>query len=702
MTGNFTKITADAKARLRLESEIAADGYTLLPDGRNRKCCCPFHMEKTPSFKVQIEKQFFHCFGCGAQGDVLNWISFRLFKKLESNGAEFVAVLRDACARAGIEFPERGNESRPARVPSKPKAIYPTTEELRAAAERQASMRGEILTQWNEYVNPLDDAIELVTIRLECNDNKRFLQAVPVVGGFSFAGIKSGKNPLFNRRRVAASQSVLVVEGEKCVLALEELGIVATTSPGGAKAAKKADWTPLTGKNVTIWPDNDTNGNAYAADAVSELRKLSLAPTMNLIDPKPLNLGDGGDVVDFLAGIQGDDVAKIDAVAKIIDSAQAIGSLAEHDAVAVPATDATEPPEAPESMFRWPAIVDVATALQSPTPRPDELIKHIAFVGAKISLSSTSKGHKTFIQIDLAHSVATGTPWMGHGVKRGRVLYINLELLPYSFETRHAAIAQKKGIAPEPGMFEVLHLRGYQVTIEQLQQYLRRQIGDTEYALIIVDPLYKLLGGRSENDASEMGGLLNCLEAIAHHAGAAIVVAHHFAKGSAAGKAQLDRSSGSGVVGRDGDAIITLTDHEEENCVTFEVTVRDFPPVPATVMKWVFPCFEPRAELDPRKLKKATNQLSPVTQADILAEVSESLPQQRQEIIEKVITKTGRGEKAVRDAFNKTKHLLIEERLKRSGTSDLFRYTRKETVAIVARPAIVSCHDLGGDDGSSP
>ena len=325
----------------------------------------------------------------------------------------------------------------------------------------------------------------------------------------------------------------------------------------------------------------------------------------------------------------------------------------------------------------WPEIVDAVTALRTPAPRPEELIQGVAFVGSKISLSSTSKGHKTYLQIDMAHSVATGAAWMEHPVKQGRVLYVNLELLPYSFESRLAAIIRKKGVAPDPGMLDILHLRGLSVTIEDLQQHLRAKISGKQYALIIVDPLYKLLGDRSENDASQMGDLLNRLEAIAHHAGAGIVVAHHYAKGSAAGKSQMDRAAGSGVVARDGDAILTFTEHEEPDCVTFEMTLRDFPPVPASVLRWVYPTFEPMAELDPCKLKKSPTQAAPITQADILSEVSESLPLQRHEIIEKVMKKTSRGEKAVRDAFNKTVHLLKSERLKRSGTKDLVRFTIK-------------------------
>lgn len=85
--------------------------------------------------------------------------------------------------------------------------------------------------------------------------------------------------PLYGLDRLAdrPHAPVIVCEGEKAADAAEQLlpDYVAVTSPGGAKAAKAADWSPLKGRNVRIWPDADTAGEAYARDVVEMLVKLA-------------------------------------------------------------------------------------------------------------------------------------------------------------------------------------------------------------------------------------------------------------------------------------------------------------------------------------------------------------------------------------------------------------------------------------------
>ena len=66
-----------------------------LSGGRDYKACCPFHDEKTPSFTVSPEKQFYHCFGCGAHGTAIGFL-------MDYDRMSFVEAVEDLAARAGL------------------------------------------------------------------------------------------------------------------------------------------------------------------------------------------------------------------------------------------------------------------------------------------------------------------------------------------------------------------------------------------------------------------------------------------------------------------------------------------------------------------------------------------------------------------------------------------------------------------------
>jgi putative DNA primase/helicase len=106
------------------------------------------------------------------------------------------------------------------------------------------------------------------------------------------------RRPLYSLDMLAARPDapVLVCEGEKSADAAARLfpDFVTTTSPGGCKAAAKADWTPLAGRTVTIWPDADEPGSIYAAKVASMLQGLGCQ--VSLIDAMalPAIAPDGG------------------------------------------------------------------------------------------------------------------------------------------------------------------------------------------------------------------------------------------------------------------------------------------------------------------------------------------------------------------------------------------------------------------------
>lgn len=79
-------------------SEIIGQRVKLTRAGREFKGCCPFHKEKTPSFYVNDDKQFYHCFGCGAHGDAIRFL-------VEHDNTPFPEAVEQLAGRAGVPLP---------------------------------------------------------------------------------------------------------------------------------------------------------------------------------------------------------------------------------------------------------------------------------------------------------------------------------------------------------------------------------------------------------------------------------------------------------------------------------------------------------------------------------------------------------------------------------------------------------------------
>jgi DNA primase len=87
----------EIRSRLTLSSVIGKK-VKLTRAGREFKACCPFHREKSPSFYVNDDKQFYHCFGCGAHGDVIGFL-------MQHDNLSFVDAVEGLAAEAGLQMP---------------------------------------------------------------------------------------------------------------------------------------------------------------------------------------------------------------------------------------------------------------------------------------------------------------------------------------------------------------------------------------------------------------------------------------------------------------------------------------------------------------------------------------------------------------------------------------------------------------------
>ncbi|WP_028023571.1 DNA primase [Enterovibrio calviensis] len=92
----------DLLARLDIVELIDAR-VKLKKQGKNYGACCPFHNEKTPSFTVSQEKQFYHCFGCGVHGNAIDFV-------MEFDRLEFVEAIEELASQLGLDVPREQSD----------------------------------------------------------------------------------------------------------------------------------------------------------------------------------------------------------------------------------------------------------------------------------------------------------------------------------------------------------------------------------------------------------------------------------------------------------------------------------------------------------------------------------------------------------------------------------------------------------------
>ncbi|WP_448246783.1 DNA primase [Thalassotalea agariperforans] len=89
--------------------EIVESRISLKKAGKNYQACCPFHTEKSPSFTVSRDKQFYHCFGCGAHGNAISFL-------MEYERLEFVDCIEELASLHGLEVPREDDNQTPAQL----------------------------------------------------------------------------------------------------------------------------------------------------------------------------------------------------------------------------------------------------------------------------------------------------------------------------------------------------------------------------------------------------------------------------------------------------------------------------------------------------------------------------------------------------------------------------------------------------------
>lgn len=242
-----------------------------LPEGKRQGnryvCCCPFHSEKSPSFGVKIDEGLYHCFGCGAGGDMIKLYA-ELNQLTVADAARRLAEQLGIQAEPPAEKPKRKGQKWVQVVPAPESVPPPTLRHFHYGLpdanwvyhDADGRVFGYIArftkSEGGKEVMPCTWARELIT-----GEEK-----------WSWLGFPKPR-PLYGLPELLAKPEarVVVVEGEKCAEALGKFGALVTTWQGGGKAVAKTDWTPLKGRKVTIWPDRDRKTYTEKETKVAEL-----------------------------------------------------------------------------------------------------------------------------------------------------------------------------------------------------------------------------------------------------------------------------------------------------------------------------------------------------------------------------------------------------------------------------------------------
>jgi len=331
--------------------------------------------------------------------------------------------------------------------------------------------------------------------------------------------------PLYHLNRIAAhpDRPVVVTEGEKAADAAGKLfpDRVIITSPGGCLAAGKADWTPLKGRDVVIWPDADQAGLKYR-DTVARLVHAAGAASVKVLpvlDGKP----EGWDAADALSEGWIPQDAK-----NYLSKAQPW----------TPPADTTTPTGAADY-----AQADQPTkpiCLADVQPVPISWLWEGRIARGKITLIAGNPGlGKSFLALDLAARVSTGIPFPdGTPGCQGKAFLLSAEDdMADTIRPRLDAAGADCGniLARRYG-----DLGNLDAQLPQLETDLKNE----RPALLVIDPIMAFLGRLDAHRNDEIRSLFARLTELAARYGVAVVVISHLNKSTAQGTA-MHRVTGS-------------------------------------------------------------------------------------------------------------------------------------------------------------
>lgn len=325
--------------------------------------------------------------------------------------------------------------------------------------------------------------------------------------------------PLYRQPEIATAPTVVLCEGEGCADALNDLGIVATSAMQGAHAPiDKTDWSPLAGKKVIIWPDNDPPGFQYAK-AASE-RLLALGCTVLGITPPA------------------------DAPTKW-DAADCVAEGRDPHALIAAATPVAAKPKPRIQLLDIDEIEDLAP--------PTWLVDGILTENGLSVLWGRSGAMKSFVALDMALCIASGAPWHGHTVKHGPVVYVAAEG-SHGLGRRAVGWRRTRGRELPKPLFKLIP-QSVALTSDDLDAMMTAILGEMpeKPLLIVVDTLARTFGAGDENKQADMNAYVSAADRLREATGASVMIIHH------SGVHEERRERGSNVLRGAADTVIKVS-----------------------------------------------------------------------------------------------------------------------------------------------
>lgn len=208
-------------------------------------------------------------------------------------------------------------------------------------------------------------------------------------------------------------------------------------------------------------------------------------------------------------------------------------------------------------------MIDAAKWMTADPPAPDSILAELLDRGDKMPIIGPSKCRKTFLAMQAAVALASGRrDFLGWPIHRARrVLFVQLEVRADHFQRRLRRMADAMDVRPDDlgDRLAVINGRGAVPTFAEIERAAKAHRAE----IVFLDPLYKLLKG-DENSAADVKPTLEAIDRLAERSGAAVAYVHHAAKGRAGDKDTRDRGAGSGVIARDFDAALYISEHKDD------------------------------------------------------------------------------------------------------------------------------------------